>query len=132
MVAVFSTSATLDPSNQLNRVPGAIDVGGFRGYVTSPTLFNGFPTDIPQDFAISYGTEPSNGVSIVVPASAQFLFVGVPDSFYGDNSDENQDYGVRLSFTPAVAPVPEPATLTLFGLGLASMGVRRWRQRKAT
>jgi hypothetical protein len=37
-------------------------------------------------------------------------------------------YQVFAQWTPAA--VPEPAFLTLLGLGLAGMGARRWRQRK--
>ena len=42
--------------------------------------------------------------------------------------------GQSVVFNVAMEPaaIPEPATLTLLGLGLAGIGARRWRQRKAS
>ena len=84
MIGVFSSSATLLPTDQLNRVPGAIDAG--VDIVTAGSR----DTDIAQDFAIG-------SLKIRIPAGAKYLFVAAPDNFSSDNADPDADYAVRIA-----------------------------------
>jgi len=89
VIAVFSESELLLGKNEAHRVPGAIEAG--EDYFTIPTYGCGEePTDIPQDF---YCTPD---VSVTVPAAATHIFVCARDSYYEDNSDQDNDFGVRI------------------------------------
>lgn len=90
VLAVFSSSDTLYVGSQSHRVPGAIEAG--EDYVSIETYGCGNePTDIPEDF---YCTPE---VDVVVPAGATHLFICARDSYYEDNTDEDDDFGVRIS-----------------------------------
>ena len=88
MNGVFSSTNKLLPSDQFNRVPGAVDAGVDIG--TGPTMFGQFPTDIPEDFAVA-------ATKIQIPAGARFLFVAAPDIFYSDNVDPDGNYALRIT-----------------------------------
>lgn len=118
-MGLFSSSATLLGNDQRHRVPGAIASDG-PAFVSFPTYIGARPTDVPEDF----GFDKGDGVVVTVPAGAQFLFLAKHDQWYHDNSDPDQDYGVRIG----LAPVPEPATWALWVAGLALLG-RRWVRR---
>jgi hypothetical protein len=53
------------------------------------------------------------------------VVIGTPQSTFSYLALDNID------FSPHVAAVPEPASLSLLALGLAGLGARKWRQRKA-
>jgi Ca2+-binding RTX toxin-like protein len=85
---VFSTSNVLLASSNLNRVQGAIAAG--TALSTGTTVVNGLATDIPQDFTITT-------TMLTVPTGAAYLFVAVPDTFYGDNNDPDKNLAVRIT-----------------------------------
>ena len=119
LLGVFSSSTTLLAGSNLNRVVGALDAGA--DVVTSTTFhIPQLTTDIPQDFLIYSSTVAS--VLVQVPVGAQFLFVAPNDSFYGDNSDPDGDFGLRIT-----SAIPEPGSyaLLLAGLGLLGFAARR-------
>lgn len=95
-LGIFSGSATLLGTALLHRVPDAIDAGIDSD--TGNTWPSGQPCDIPEDFLFNSGV---NGVTIVIPPGAAYLFVSAADIYYRDNSDPDGDYGVKITLVEA-------------------------------
>jgi hypothetical protein len=123
LVGVFSSSPSLLPGSNLNRVVGAIDAG--TDWVTPPTNMGLLSTDIAQDFMIATSTGSVTSVTIQVPVGARYLFVTPNDSFFGDNQNPDGDYGVNIT------GVPGPSGLALAGIGVLGLAAAGWRRRGA-
>jgi hypothetical protein len=66
-----------------------------RTTTSGPTYHGSLPTEIPEDFRI---TPDATGKYIInIPAGAQWIVVCIADSYYGDNSDPDNDLWIRFS-----------------------------------
>jgi hypothetical protein len=121
---IFSSSSTVLSSNNLNRVSGAIASG--LPNITDPglnTYFGNQSTTIAQDFQVL--DSPYGGTTVVVPNSANFLIIGVLDSFYADNTG---NLSVELTLDPS-SGVPEPGSYAMVLAGVAGLvALRRLRR----
>jgi hypothetical protein len=89
LVAVFSNGPTLLARNQPNRVPGALETGfDVKTLVTFPGRL---ATDLRQDFLVT------PAIRVKIPVGASHLFVSPNDDFFGDNSDDNGNFAVRIA-----------------------------------
>ena len=89
LVGVFSKSPNLRHSSERFRITDAVQTP--FDVPTGETLVENLPTDINKDFLID------KSIELNVPNGAKYLFIGIPDSQYFDNTDPDGDLSILVS-----------------------------------
>jgi hypothetical protein len=91
---VFTKTPTLLAPNLQKRLPDALRVNS-NTVITAPTYKGAQATDIPEDFRFTVRSPTK--FSIAIPAGAKWIALSVPDSYYSDNADADDDLWIRFS-----------------------------------
>jgi hypothetical protein len=131
---VFDSNTTIlpqayNPAN-INRLPGAISSGlPDVNHTFLNTFYGNHSTTNPFDFLIPMG----GGVNVTIPEGAQYLVVGILDSYFADNSG-NPAVQITLLDSPNDPPppghpadvnTPEPGTYNLILSGIGGLMLLR-------
>ncbi len=114
VLGVFASGNSIGTFDSRYRVTavGSGPPEGATHSIDPATWFASLTTDIPQDFRIP---DAPGGLTVTIPAGAEYLVIGTRDSYYGDNNDPNGD--LRLILTA----IPEPATYALILIGFGGL-----------
>lgn len=123
-VAVFAENDLIDMDwTKQYRIAAPIDAG--NDFYTLPTWHGSNPTDISEDFGVNAAV-----VRMAIPDEANFLFFTPYDNGFWNNEDDfsmpgADSRGFGIEYRLIRTAVPEPATLAVFGIGLAGVLRRR-------
>jgi hypothetical protein len=129
----FSTKQAIDFMQVQYSIDGTNWTNVGSPFVANPnTFYNGMQPNITVALPANAANESYLGVRLVTaydPSSGSPDYTGASGGTYNNNSGNWRLDNVEFTDTPP-ASTPEPATLTLLGLGVVPLLGHAWRQRK--